>query len=114
MPVPPTQTLDPVTEGDTWPGIPTIGPVTINQSPMPWTAESATLIFRRIGNGCGTRELAAPVEIVDGVTWEFTVPEIAYSSFDIREGRWEGDFKVAGEGKKLTIVRFIIPIGRTV
>jgi hypothetical protein len=119
MPAIPTVTLDPVVEGDTWPGIPGIGPVTINTEPPAYAADQARLHFRRVNatttTGIDLSTETGGIVIVDAATWELSVPPVPYPQFSLTQGNWEADLEITDSaGTRLTVARFVLPVLRQI
>lgn len=125
-------TLDPMTEGDSWDGIPVIGPIVfrhydpedeaagedgyvIDDPPGPLVA--ARLTFARKDEAvnvlvCSSDVTAPapsgqhPITITDAETWALVVPPMDYADFPMTAGTWEADFEFFwGTGHKKTYYR---------
>jgi hypothetical protein len=110
--------------GDTWAGIPVIGPVLAQgedpeEPPAPMSAAlvSARLHFTR----AGAREPAirigtgpdddAPLTIVDADTWEMTVPPVPPSVWTLAPGSYRGDLETTdADGTVRTLYRLVLTV----
>lgn len=87
-------------EGDSWQGIPTIGPFVINDAPPATPAARVRLRLSRVPPVVGaTREFDslgedAEIEIVDAATWEFSLPRVHFSKFTLPAGKYEGQLEI--------------------
>jgi hypothetical protein len=110
-------TLDPVVEGDTWGGIPGIGPVTFNTDPPAYPAAEVRMNFRK-GSGSTGIDLSTDtggIVIVDADTWELSVPPVPYPQFSLTQGNWEADLEITDTaGTRLTVARFVLPVLRQI
>lgn len=94
--------LEDHTEGDTWDGIPVIGPIIINEAAPGVAAARVRLRFKRVPYGAGgeiafdsdTVEGAHPITIVNPDTWEFLVPPVSYEDFTLPEGKYQGHLEI--------------------
>lgn len=95
----PTQvTLDPMVRGDTWLGIPSLGPITIDGQPPSAAVASARMYFRRsvldispayeLRSSPGSGEGA--VSIDDAAAWVFSVPA---QPLPLAPGKWKWDME---------------------
>jgi hypothetical protein len=119
MPAIPTVTLDPVVEGDTWPGVPGIGPVTINSEPFEFPIALARMHFRRVvattTTGLDLSTDTGGITIVDASTWELSIPPVPYPAFSLTQGNWEADLEITDSaGTRLTVARFVLPVLRQI
>lgn len=98
-------------QGDTWPGIPVIGPILINGAQPGAAAARVQLSFTRINTA--TRVVVSfdsqsetgtfPINIVDAATWEFEIPEVDYGDFTVTAGKYEGHLIITDVlGKRIT------------
>lgn len=97
--------------GDRWQGIPSIGPVLINDAQP---AETLARVRMHFFIHTGTRFTLdseasanpdAPITITDPATWEVVVPPV--EKFLLLDGEWEWDmeFWKAGENAPLTLYK---------
>jgi len=123
-------TLDPMTEGDSWDGIPVIGPITFGHydtaTPPVWHDDSLPgiltkliLSFRRDG----TKDVALHCESGSGAviyhpiiidhdgsnnppTWEAHIAPMGFLAFPLTAGRWVGDLEaIYDDTNKKTLYR---------
>ncbi len=117
-------TLPDHTRGDTWVGIPTVGPIGVSGefdeylTPLGTTAISAKLhfipvngttpVFRCETGGGGD----APILIVTAAPfWEFSVPPVSPTLFTLPVGNYIGMLQVTdSDGVKSTFHRYVLPI----
>ena len=94
--------LDSHVRGDRWPGIPTIGPVTINgvQPSSALTRIRAQFrsprrgVFTLDSDDVGDRD--APIIIGNATTWEASVPEVVDFLPEVGDWSWDMEFYQAG------------------
>lgn len=107
-------TLENHRAGDTWQGIPTIGPILISVDDAPAASPSAPLASARLhltrnGDSEPTLKIGmdpaddAPLLIVDAATWEMSIPEVSKSVFNPVPGIYTGDLETTdSDGRVLT------------
>ena len=80
--------------GDTWQGIPVIGPILINGLPPASPAERVRLTLRKVPAATGAEKIfdsgLGNITIVNAATWEASIPEVPFANFTLPEGRYEG------------------------
>ncbi len=91
--------------GDTWVGIPTIGPlqvenpddgtmtrpgVPLDSATLEWTLEGAAAPALVISSAVGA---AAPLSLVSAIQWELSVPPIGPEIFNLPAGKYLGRLK---------------------
>ncbi len=103
-------TLTPITEGDTWQGIASIGPVTINGDAPASELASMSLHFVRVNERLpsikigSTGVVDAPIVIDNAATWEAHIPIIGPSVFNLKQGDYVGSLRtVDAAGVVLTL-----------
>ena len=111
------------TRGDTWLGIPTIGPIGVTdggdayQVPVGAPIVAAKLHFIKVGDtvpaiafetdGSGD----APIVIQDAANWELSVPPVAPADFPLSVGNYVGLLQITdADGIALTYHRYHLPI----
>jgi hypothetical protein len=120
MATPPKTILPAVVEGDTWPGIPALGPVTIDGDAPTFPAALVRLHFRRVNDpaATGLDLSSAPgggITIVNAGTWFFSVSPIAYPAFTLAQGNWEADLEITDSaGVRTTYAVFLLPVLRQI
>lgn len=111
--------LEPHVAGDTWVGIPTIGPLLINglQPGVAAARMRLTLTLSRSQTVASVEfdteagEGILPITIVDAATWEFTIPEVDFADFDLPAGIYEGHLEITDvNGVRLTTHHLVLPI----
>jgi hypothetical protein len=116
----PLVTLEYQTAGDTWEGIPVIGPIIINGSPPGVAAARARMKLSRVPFVAGAAlsfdsepgDSVLPITIVDADTWEFFVPEVPYTQFTLPPGDYVGHFEITDvNGKRLTTHKLKMEVG---
>ena len=120
-------TLEEHTSGDGWQGILTIGPVRCGPTgtdAMPVAAASARLWLTKSGSTTPSLKLAsadaadfadadAPITVLDGADWHFTVPALAASVWTPAAGTYSGHFEVTDTaGTPLTIYDIYLTVGK--
>ena len=98
----PIVTLEDHIEGDTFSGIPVIGPIIINGSAPGTAAARVQLSLQRVPYKTGAKVLfdseevegSFPITIVDPDTWEFSVPEVSWENFTLPEGKYQGHLQI--------------------
>jgi hypothetical protein len=90
--------------GDTWQGVPVIGPIQIlsgeTLTNFPYPIASVRLNISRIGGHRVSLTLAssgtpmAPITITDVDTWELVIPPVAPSVWTPPDGDYQGHFEV--------------------
>jgi hypothetical protein len=111
--------LDPTHQGDSWEGIPAIGPVTVNTEQPPAAAALVRMHFRRVNStsseGLDLSSETGGLVIMNAETWEFMVPEIPYGEFTLTQGEWEADLEVTNvAGFRKTYAVFVLPVRREI
>ena len=111
------------TRGDSWLGIPTIGPLGVDdggdgyQVPMGTPITAAALHFFRVGATVpaitfetgGTGD--APLVIQDAANWELSVPPVNPEDFTLPAGNYVALLKITdGDGITLSYQRYHLPI----
>jgi hypothetical protein len=95
--------------GDKWVGIPSIGPVTINEAQPSLELVRVRMQFRKGSSvyklDTDVSDRDAPITIVDSTTWEVTVPEVD-DGFLQTKGCWEWDMEFWEDGKNAPITLF--------
>ena len=104
-------TLEDHIAGDSWQGIPVIGPIIINEAQPGAAAARVRMTLNRTPMTTGARMMfdsdggdgTYPITIVDAQTWEFTVPGVAYSAFTLPTGNYVGHLEITDvNGERLT------------
>lgn len=115
--IPANITIESHVSGDTWQGIAVIGPVLNGVDPMPVAAASARLRFATSGSSdtplvLGTEgTVDAPITLVDGAGWEFTIPPVTPDIWTPVPGTYYGHFEVTDTaGTVLTIYKIELPV----
>ena len=111
--------LEPHTSGDTWDGIPTIGPLIYNGAPPEFAAARVRLTLSLVRSSVTSvavfdtepGEGVFPIEIVDAATWEFTIPAVPFADFVLPPGNYEGHLEITDiNGVRLTTHNILLPI----
>lgn len=115
MPDLPSLTLDSVTEGDSWIGIPSIGPVLFDGAYSANALERASLVFTRNGVAGLSFDSAdngsLPLTITNENEWLMTVPPVGFPDFTLGAGEWTGRLRLISNGTgKLTVCEFVLPV----
>ena len=109
--------LDSHVSGDTWQGILTIGPILNGTDQMPVAAASARLTLAKSGARSVLFTLGtdgtvdAPITLVDGANWSFTIPEVSPSVWTPSPGTYTGHFEVTDTaGAILTVYQITFQV----
>lgn len=104
--------LDYHTSGDTWQGIPEIGPIVDETTgTVPGSAMVSAELWLYLDDGTDPFKIAtseavgeeAPINIVSAANWELTIPAVAAATFPAGVGEWHGKLKITdAAGEKLT------------
>lgn len=99
--------LDPHTQGDTWQGIETIGPILISVDGAPavqmaYPIASARMYWRKSESHPVVARLSttpaldvSPILLVGtGETWELTIPPIQAALFPLTKGMWYSQLEI--------------------
>lgn len=104
-------------QGDSWDGIPAIGPFTINGVAPASPLVGIRLYLVREGKGApviklGTGEgVDAPIVIHNAATWFASVPRISYEVFNPVVGTYWGDLEfTAADGWRKSPYRVKLPV----
>jgi len=112
MPIPTVQ-LEPHIAGDTWQGIPVIGPFTINDAPPESPVARVRLTMTRSG-GHQSRTFDSAdgsIVIVDADTWECSIPPVPFANFTLPPGTYSGQLEFTDEdGVRLTTHNVVLTI----
>ena len=111
---PATITIEDHVSGDTWQGIPVIGPIQIQSGEdlvnFPYAIASARLNFSRIASPSPVFTLAtegspmAPITIEDPDAWELSIAPVSPEVWTPAPGSYQGHFETTDtEGTVLTI-----------
>ncbi len=119
-------TLENHVTGDTWQGIPVIGPIQIQSGEtlvnFPYPLASARLHLTRLNTRSPSLTLAtsgspmAPITISNATTWELVIPPVAPSVWAPTPGDYQGHFETTDtQGSIRTIydVRFKVLADKT-
>jgi hypothetical protein len=114
-------TLEDHVSGDTWQGVPVIGPIQIlsgvTLTNFPYPIASARLNMTRIGTSNPSLTLAstgspmAPITITDAADWQLVIPPVAPATWTPTPGQYQGHFEITDtQGTVITIydVRFTV------
>ena len=106
--------LEDHTAGDSWQGIPTIGPITNNGVPMPFPIARVQMTISK-GNIHSTTSSGRlkpslyldsqapeegetitkyPITIVDAETWEISIPRVPKEGFQVSPGYYVGALRI--------------------
>lgn len=93
--------------GDTWQGVPVIGPITINAQAPGVTAARVRMTLTRTPSGPSVEFDSdaglLPITIVDEDTWEFTIPPVDFDDFPVTAGQYSGHLEITdASGERLT------------
>jgi hypothetical protein len=95
--------------GDTWQGIPVIGPILINALQPGVAAQRVEMSLSRTPTGPSFQfdteaaDGVLPITIVDADTWEFMVPPVGFDDFTVTPGKYEGHLAITdAAGERLT------------
>lgn len=100
-------TLENHVSGDTWQGIPVIGPIQIQSGSsfanFPYPLELVRLHLARLGSKKASLTLSssgssmAPIDILDANTWQMAIPPVAPSVWSPEPGNYQGHFECSDE-----------------
>lgn len=122
-------TIEDHVSGDTWQGIPVIGPIQIQSGEtltnFPYGIASARLTFSRIESYPNTLTLAstgspmAPITIVDASAWQLEIPPVPPSVWTPAAGNYQGHLEITGNDDPATVItiydiRFLVLPDKTV
>jgi len=96
-------TLEDHVSGDTWQGIPIIGPIQIlsgvTLTNFPYPIASARLTLARVGSYASALTLAssgtrmAPITVVDAAAWQLAIPPVSPAVWTPAAGSYRGHFE---------------------
>ena len=109
--------LDSHVSGDTWQGIPVIGPILNGTEAMPVAAASARLTLAKSGSRSNaftlgsTGTVDAPITLVNGADWSFVIPEVSKEVWTPPPGTYTGHFEVTDTaGAILTVYQLTLQV----
>jgi hypothetical protein len=110
--------------GDTWQGVPTIGPIFMavdGGEPLPMSAPIASARMHwRLGDAypAAARHATTPADgespiiLVSAATWELSIPPVAPEFFPLSIGLWHGHLEITDtDGTVWTTHECLLPVG---